>query len=309
MAGMDFSNISTGNKGTAALLGALKKTSLVKQDFSRDDEWAISKDKEGNGAAVIRFIPSKDGELFQEVRTHGYKNAGTNRWFIENCPKTLDWEQDCPACEHAQTLLAGRDYKGLGKTEQDQIKPFFASTSYWSTILVEQDPANPENEGKVFKYRFGKKILEKVAARAADDPLDDKIKGVNVFDVQDGASFKLVVKKVAGYPNYDTSSFKEPEALFGGNKKKIDALVASGHEIGYMTTEKNFKEYAELKKKFYAILGTASPQHKTAEEVEDTTEKQSFDDPDPMSGVDTDTSMDGDDGDLDYFNDLSNEDV
>ena len=87
---MDFSNINTNNKGTAALLNALKKTSVVKADYSRGDEWSITKDKDGNGAAVIRFIPSKDGELFQEVRSHGYKNKNTNRWYIENCSKTLD---------------------------------------------------------------------------------------------------------------------------------------------------------------------------------------------------------------------------
>lgn len=299
---MDFSNINTSNKSTAALIGALKKTSFVKQDFSKDDEWSISKDKDGNGAAVIRFIASKDGELFQEVRSHGYKNKSANRWYIENCPKTLDWEKSCPACEHGQNLLAGRDYKTLPKDEQDRIKPFFANTSYWANILVETDPANPENEGKVFKYRFGKKILEKIMARAADDPLDEKIKGINVFDHIDGASFKLVVKKVSGFPNYDTSSFKDPAPLCGGDQKKIDALIASGHDIGYMTTVANFKEYSELKKKFYAVVGLDQPAHSTVDDIHDNSDTS-----DDVSYNNEDTMSDSGDDDLDYFQNLSNE--
>jgi hypothetical protein len=306
---MDFSNINTNNKGTAALLNALKKTSVVKADYSRGDEWSITKDKDGNGAAVIRFIPSKDGELFQEVRSHGYKNKNTNRWYIENCPKTLDWEQPCPACEHANALMAGRVYKDMTKDEQEKIKPFFANTSYWANILVEKDDACPDNEGKVFKYRFGKKILEKIAARAADDPLDDSVKGINVFDLTDGASFKLVVKKVAGFPNYDTSSFKSPEKLFGGDKKKLAAMAEQSHDIGFMTTEKNFKEYAELKKKFYGVINVAEPAHKTAESVDTTTEKQDYEEPNVETSTGSPDASGTGDEDFDYFSHLSNENI
>jgi hypothetical protein len=290
----------------ASLMDALKKkTSFVKQDFSKDDEWTISKDKSGNGAAVIRFIPSKDGELFQEVKSHGYKNPQSNKWFIENCPKTMDWDNLCPACEHAQALLGGRDYKSLTKDEQAKIKPFFTNTSYWSTILVEKDDANPENEGKIFKFRYGKKILEKILGRAGDDPLDDAIKGVNVFDPKDGASFKLVVKRVEGFPNYDTSSFKAPEALLGGNQKKIDALVQTGQEIGYMRTDKNFKEYSDLKKRFYSILGKEIPAQE--EEVLDKpVTEESYDKPE-VPDVSFDSGSD--DEDLDYFKELSSSNV
>lgn len=306
---MDFKNINASNKGASALLNELKKrTSVVKNDYSRDDEWTISKDKEGNGAAVIRFIPSKDGELFQEVRSHGYKNPVTNRWYIENCPKTLDWDNPCPACEHAQALLAGRDYKSLTENEKKEIKPFFANTSYWSVVNVEKDDAVPDNEGKSFKYRYGKKILEKIGARAADDPLDDSIKGINVFDVKEGASFKLVVKKVAGFPNYDSSSFKNPEALLGGDKKKVEALLASGPEIGYMSSEKNFKEYGDLKKKFYNILGINENIPTSAEKLDTTTEEAKYEEP-VTSSTSFDSGSEGEDEDLDYFKNLSTESV
>lgn len=253
---MDFSKINTGKKSLDNLVKALNKTKLVKTDYSDDTEWSLSKDKDGNGQAKIRFVPSSDGEYFIEVRNHGFKLNGG--WFIDNCPKTLDWDNPCPVCEHGEGLKKGREWDKIPKAEQDAIKPFFAKTSYFANVLVEVDPANPENEGKIFKFRFGKKILEKIAGRAQDDPLDGT-EGINVFDVLEGASFKIKCKKVAGYLNYDDSAFENPSKLCKGDVDKIDALLATGPALAKLGTTENFKSYADLKKRLVKLLGEDAP--------------------------------------------------
>jgi hypothetical protein len=256
---MDFSKLKE-NKSTAALLKSLQKTSFAKSNKYGNDEteWRISKDKEGNGSAIIRFVASPDGELFQEVRNHGFKKNG--KWYIQNCPKTLDWDNACPVCEEANKRVGDRKWDEIPKAEQDEIRPMFAKTSYWSNVLVIKDPAEPENEGKVFKFRFGKKILDKIVARLQDDELEGK-EGINVFDNDDGANFKLIVKKVAGWANYDDSSFMAPSKLKNG-----DEVVKNGHEIGWMRSDKNFKVYEELCKAFNKVMGSSSTPTKTAED-------------------------------------------
>lgn len=249
---MDLSKINTGKKSLNDLFKALGKTKLVKTDYSDDSEWQLTKDKDGNGSAKIRFLPSSDGEYFVEIRNHGFKENGN--WFIENCPKTLDWDNPCPVCEHAQSLMKGRDWDKLCDADKSLIKPLFAKTSYFSNILVEVDPANPDNEGKVFKFRYGKKILEKIAGRAQDDPLDGS-EGINVFDVMEGASLKLKCKKVAGFLNYDDSSWDVSKPILKGDMDAIDELIKTGMPIGDLRGADKFKPYADLQKRLNRVLG------------------------------------------------------
>lgn len=251
---MDFSKLNTGKKSLNDLYKALGKTKLVKTDYSDDTEWTLTKDKDGNGSAKIRFIPSPDGELFVEIRNHGFKENGS--WFIENCPKTLDWDNGCPVCEHAKALQKGRDWEKISTAEQATIKPLFAKTSYYANVLVEVDPANPDNDGKVFKFRFGKKLLEKIAARAQDDPLDGS-EGINVFDVHEGAALKLKCKKVGGFLNYDDSTWDVSKPLLGGNEDKIDELIKTGPAIGSLRDADKFKSYEELLKKLNRVIGVS----------------------------------------------------
>lgn len=300
---MDFSKIKE-NKSTSALLNSLKKTSLAKSNkYGADDaEWRISRDKEGNGSAKIRFVPSPDGELFQEVRNHGFKKNG--KWYIQNCPKTLDWDNACPTCEEANQRVGDRKWDEIPKAEQDEIRPMFAKTSYWSNVLVEKDPAVPENEGKVFKYRFGKKILDKIVARLQDDELEGT-EGINVFDLEDGASFKLIVKKVAGWANYDDSSFMSPSPLKNG-----EDVVKNGHEIGWMRSDKNFKTYEELKRIFDKTMGNTSKDvPATAEEaVDNSVPKEDSNYSKESDDVDKTEGNDSDDDYMSYLQSLADED-
>lgn len=299
---MDFSKIDSNNKSLDSLLKAFGKTRFAKSDFSDETEWTLTKDKEGNGQAKIRFIPSADGEFFVEVRSHGFKL--NDSWYIENCPKTLDWENKCPACEYAGSLKYGRDWDKIPKSEQTKISPIFAKTSYWANILVEKDPTNPENEGKVFKFRFGKKILEKIYSRAIDDPLDGT-KGINIFDPVDGASFKLKSKKVAGFLNYDDSSFDVPAPILHGDNDKIDALIKTGVKITDLRKTDNFKSYDDLKKKLARIVG-ASHVAPSADVAMDSKEETKYDS-DQNFDNETSTSSDtGEDEDaFKYFQKLA----
>lgn len=303
---MDFSKIDTNKKSLNALLGAFGKTRFAKSDFTDETEWILTKDKDGNGYAKIRFIPSPDGELFIEVRSHGFKIKES--WYIENCPKTLDWDNPCPSCEHANDLKGDREWDKLSKGDQSLIRPIFAKTSYWANILVEKDPANPENEGKVFKFRFGKKILEKIYNRAIDDPLDET-KGINVFDPIDGASFKLKSKKVQSYINYDDSSFDAPSQLCDGDSDKIDQLILSGIKIGELRSPANFKSYDDLKKKLMKLLGTTTVDAASTavdESIPDSKEEEKYDE----RVEDTSTDSGEEDDAYNYFKDLADgEDV
>lgn len=306
---MDFSKINSSNSSTAALLGALNKTSIVRNtNYDRVDEWNVTRDKSGNGSAVIRFIPSPDGELFMEVKNHGFKNDESGRWFIENCPKTLDWENGCPCCDHANDMKRGREWKTIPEAEQKKISKFFPKTSYWANVLVIKDPDVPENEGKVFKFRFGKKILEKIMARASDDEMTETT-GINVFDLVDGANFKIDCKKVAGWPNYDGSTWLSPSPVAKGKdaEEKMNEIVKSGHDIGWLRSDKNFKEFAELIKKFNSTMGTNVPATTAAEDVVDESIPDAEDETVYDSGLDSNVSED--DEDLDYFSNLANENV
>lgn len=249
---MDFSKINANEKSLNALLGAFGKTRFAKSDFGDETEWKLQKDKAGNGSAKLRFLPSPTGEYFVETRDHGFKIK--DAWYIERCPKTLDWENPCPACEYADALKKGREWDHIPESEQAGIRPIFGKTSYWANVLVEKDPENPENEGKIFKYRFGKKILEKIYNRAIDDPIDGT-KGINVFDPVEGASFTLRCKKVKGFFNYDDSSFGMPESLFGGDADKIDELIKSGQNINEERGEKKFSSYEDANKKLKRLIG------------------------------------------------------
>tara|TARA_R110000851_G_scaffold72413_13_gene160476 strand:- start:1048 stop:2028 length:981 start_codon:yes stop_codon:yes gene_type:complete len=228
-----------------------KVEKMSKNDSNKDEaEWKLSVDGQGNGAAVIRFLPHKLGEEyapFIKTINHGF-NVG-NRWFIENCPTTHG--EQCPVCTSNSELWATETTanKAIASTRKRKI-------SYWANILVLKDSTNPDCENKVFKYRFGVKILEKItAASRGNAELDEP--EIDVTCVYDGANFSLKAKTENKQRSYDESKFGISAPLYKGDETKLEEVFNALHDIDTINDAKNFKDYATLEKEFNTFLGAS----------------------------------------------------
>lgn len=231
------------------LLDAVEKESN-KGGFEKDTRfWQPTVDEAGNGFAVIRFLPPPAGEEFPWVKvySHGFKGP-TGKWYIENSLTTLG--QDDPVGEFNSSLWAKGDDVSK-KQARDQAR----RTSFYSNIMVINDPKAPENNGKVFLYRFGKKIFEKI--KDAMNPEFEDEDPMNPFDFWEGANFKLKIRQVEGYRNYDKSEFEAPTVL-AEDESELEAIWGQEHSLQEFISPKNFKEYDALKRHLDVVLGTVS---------------------------------------------------
>lgn len=239
-------------KSTAQLAEQMAKLNN-KGSFSSDDknEWKLKLDGAGNGSAVIRFLPGKNEDAlpFAILVNHGFKKSG--KWFIENCPSTHGDYDGCPVCQY----ISKNDLYNTNKEEYSQVK---RKTSYYANILVIKDSQAPENEGKVFKYRFGKKIWDKINAMiVVDEEMGDE--PVDVTCPWEGANFALKVKQVSGFSNYDESKFLKQSEIPQINdeayqKELFDQMI----DLSTLTAKDQFKSFEELSTKFKAVVGTAA---------------------------------------------------
>jgi hypothetical protein len=250
------------NNAISSLTAAAQKVAGggEKKSYTDDRLWAPIVDKAGNGYAVIRFLPAKAGEELPWVRywDHGFKGP-TGRWYIENSLSSIG-QQD-PVGELNSKLWNSGDEK-----DKEVARAQKRRLHYVSNILVISDPANPANEGKVFLYKFGKKIFDKMLDVVQPAFQDEK--PVNPFDFWSGADFKLKIRNVEGYRNYDKSEFAPAAPLFGGDEAKLEAIYNSMHALKDFVDPKNYKSYAELKRKLYEVLGEEGQVLTTAEAVE-----------------------------------------
>lgn len=201
----------------------------------------------GTAQAIIRFLPSPDTDIpFVSVYSHSIRGPGG--WYIENCPTTL--KKDCPACK-ANKLIWDSDQETARSRKRKQ--------NYYSNILVVKDPANPENEGKVFLYKYGKKVHDRIMEKMA--PGEGSIEEpVFIFDYYDGADFKLIIKKIQvgkiAMPNYDSCQFDKPSAI--GTEEEIEKISKSLYGLSEFINESSFKSYDELEAKFDRVIGVTS---------------------------------------------------
>ena len=280
----------------AALMSAAGKTSGgggEKKSYTDDRFWSPAVDKAGNGYAVIRFLPITKGEELPWVRywDHGFKGP-SGRWYIENSLTSIG--QPDPVGE-LNTKLWNSGIEADKETCRLQKRRLH----YVANILVISDPANPANDGKVFLYKFGKKIFDKMLDLMQPQFQDEK--PVNPFDFWDGADFKLKIRNVEGYRNYDKSEFADVSALLDGNDEKLEELWKKQFSLKDFTERKNFKPYDQLKGRLDKVLGfTGAPIAKT--KAEDTV--ASF--KDDVSVLDSKISESDDD--LDYFKSLADQD-
>ena len=232
----------------AKLSREIEKLNQPAAGSSADERfWKPELDKSGNGYAVIRFLPAPDGEdmPWAKVWSHAFKGPG-GQWYIENSLTTLG--KDDPVGELNRELWnSGRDSdKEIARAQKRKL-------SYYSNIYVVQDPAHPENEGRVFLYKFGKKIFDKLVeamqpAFADESPIDP-------FNFWKGADFKLKIRKVDGYWNYDKSEFAAPKVLGNFDDDKLEGIWKEGYSLAEFEAEKNFKSYEQLTTRLNLVLG------------------------------------------------------
>ena len=225
---MSFANMKKNSMtGTERLQKEMEKQGGKEGGYQKDERlWSLERDKSGNGMAVIRFLPAPDGEDLPMVRVFSHGFQGKGGWMIENCPTTLG--RKCPVCE-ANNELWNSGIEDNKKIARDRKRKL----SYISNILVVSDPSNRENEGKVFLFKYGKKIFDKL--QEAMNPSDPDEPKFNPFDFWKGANFKLKAHLDAGYVSYDKSGFSAPTPLLEGDDAKLEALWKKEHSLPQTT--------------------------------------------------------------------------
>lgn len=234
--------------------------SASKTNFNDDGVWKLTTDKAGNGAAIIRFLPAPPPETVPFVSYYRHAFDGPNGWYIELSRTTAGSEESDPCGEYNSRLWKTND-----KDFQDQARKQARKLTYVSNIYVVQDKANPDNEGKVFLYRYGKKIFEKI--QKALTPEFEGDEAFDPFHVLDGANFRLRQKKQGGYPNYDDSMFEAPSPMLKGNETAIMEVLEKLNPIASIISPDKFKSYDELKKKLDKVMGFDTSMYLTPAEA------------------------------------------
>lgn len=294
---MSFADLKKQSKMGSLTEKLIKQVEKLNETGSKDDNrfWKPAMDKGGTGSAVIRFLPAPSGcELpWAQVWSHAFQGPGG--WLIDNCLTTNKGQ--CPVCE------ANRELWNTGsKDNQNIVRDRKRKLSYYANIYVVKDPVAPENEGKVFLYKFGKKVFDKIMA--AMKPEFDDEKPINAFDFWEGANFKLKLRKVEGYWNYDKSEFAEPCPLLD-NDDELENIYKSLNDLNEFTDEKNFKSYADLKKRLDSVLGTKTVTKRQDPETID--EEEEFEPTVKTTSSSKSSSVDEDEDDdtLSYFQKLA----
>ena len=265
---MSFEQLKANRDSAISKLVAAGSANSEKKDYGDDRMWKPTVDKAGNGYAVIRFLPAAEGEDLPWVRywDHGFKGS-TGRWYIEKSLTSIG-QQDPVSELNSQLWNSGRDEdKEIARQRKRRLH-------HVSNILVVSDSANPENEGKVFLYEYGKKIMDKLMDVMQPQFADET--PVNPFDFWSGANFKLKIRQVEGYRNYDKSEFDAPSQLFNGDEAQLEEVYNKLYKLGEFTDPESYKSYAELKKKLFEVIGEAevATGFTTAQTVELNTTKE-----------------------------------
>jgi len=271
-----------------------------KKSYTDDRIWKLQPDKAGNATATIRFLPRVEGDELPWVRIFRHSFQGpTGKWYIENSLTTFG-EKD-PVSE-----LNNRLWNSGVEANKDLARKQKRRLSYMANILVVDDPKHPENNGKVMLFQFGKKIFDKIMDKAR--PTFEDEKPVNVFDLWEGADFKLRMRKVDGFANYDQSQFNEPSQLFGGDEQQLLEVVGKQYPLAEFIDRSKFKTYEELSTKLANVLGDDTPSVSAADIAEDsvpfTPDPKPVAKPAPAAAATAD-----DDGDMmSYFQKIAEED-
>ena len=303
---MSFSSLKT-NKSSVfnKLQKELEKTTKVGTVDERF--WKLTTDKAGNGFAIIRFLPAGDGEDMPFAKLYSHAFQGPGGWYIENSLTTVGKKD--PLGEYNRELWNSGD-----ESLKDQVRKQKRKLSYYSNIYVVKDPGNPENEGKVFLFRYGKKIHDKIMDVVNGDELEGT-EGINPFDFWSGANFKLRAKKVAGYPNYDSSEFQPPCTLEDLDDAQLESIWNRQHKLQEIVAPEMFKSYEQLQERLNMVLNLKGGQ-RTETVTETLAAKPDFSDvtnmnlkPAPVAvqegTISTDDQPESEEDVMDYFRKLA----
>ena len=275
------------------LLNAVKedtKDPSEKKSYVDERLWKPELDKSGNGYAVIRFLPAieKEDLPWAKLWSHAFQGP-TGQWFIENSLTTIG--QKDPVSEYNTSL-----WNSGVESDKEIARKQKRKLQYYSNIYVVSDSKHPENEGKVFLFRYGKKIFDKIMA-AMQPEFEDETP-INPFDFWQGANFKLKIRKVDGFWNYDKSEFEATSPL-SDDDKTIERIWGEQYPLADFTAPSNFKSYNELKTRLDTVLSGKTTVGNVTESIEDEPVATPKVDTKPVEKVEKDDTTD-------YFNKLAN---
>ena len=293
---MSFANLkkqSSLGSLTAKLVKEVEKTNNT--GGGADERlWKPELDKTGNGYAVIRFLPAPDSEEIPWAKLYSHAFQGPGGWYIENSLTTVG--QKDPVSDHNRDL-----WNSGNESDKDVVRKQKRKLSYYSNIYVVKDPVNPQNEGKVFLFKYGKKIHDKILA--AMQPVFEDEEAINPFDFWQGANFKLKICKVDGYWNYDKSEFDKPAPLLDDDDA-LEALWKKEYSLNEITAPDQFKSYQDLEKRLKYVLGQKPATRRVDEEVVNEDDSRTVATRQVEEATTTITSDDEDDA-LSYFQKLA----
>jgi len=304
---MSFSDYLKNRQNSLETLTQSLKQDVQQENRSDDNIWKPTMGKDGTGYAVVRFLPGKDPSKAPWVKmfNHGFQGP-TGKWYIENSLTTTG--QKDPVSEYNSKLWNNGTEAG-----KEQARKQKRRTNYYANILVVKDPANPSNEGKVMLYRFGQKIFDKIMTALQPEFADED--PINPFDLFEGANFRIKLKTVAGYWNYDSSDFEKPSAL-SEDESKLEAIFNAQTDVQSLIAPDQFKSYEELQDKLYTVLdltggetpvAQAAP-HQAAPVPTAATSNTEAEFSEVFSSSSTSTSASADEDDLEsYFKSLAND--
>ena len=294
---MSFSDLKRNNKSVFAKLSdELEKSKQGGQSNGKDERlWKPELDASGNGYAVIRFLPAPEGEDLPWAKIWSHAFQGPGGWYIENSLTTLN--QKDPVSDHNRDLWNSGSDK-----DKETVRKQKRKLSYYSNILVVQDPKNTENEGKVFLFKYGKKIFDKI--QEAMQPAFQDETPVNPFDFWEGADFKLKIRKVDGYWNYDKSEFDKPSPLFDDDEK-LEEVWKKQYSLAEFTAPSNFKSYDELKTRLDTVLAGTTKTGNVVNLMEDEPVETVTVDSKEESAPTVEVTSDEEDDTLSYFEKLA----
>ena len=298
---MSFADLKRKSQTNFEFLQKELEKSSTSSSGADDRLWKPKLDASGNGYSVIRFLPAPEGESVPWAKIYNHAFQGPGGWLIENCPTSKG--DQCPICASNNKL-----WNSGHESDKEVVRQRKRKLSYYSNIYVVKDPSNPENEGKVFLYKYGKKIHDKILSAMQPEFQDET--PVNVFDFWEGANFKIKIRTVAGYWNYDASEFTAPSAL-SMDDDEMERIWKQEYSLESFTAPSEFKSYEDLQARHDLVLGNSVPQRRIDQEVEDEDEEvyaAPKKEPVFASSTPSFNSSNDDDDALSYFARLAEED-
>lgn len=256
---MSFADLKRNRTDLASLVAAASSDEQKTENRNDDRFWQPTRDKAGNGYAVVRFLPGDTEATTPWVRywDHFFKGP-TGQWYVEKSLTSIG--KPDPLAEANSRLWnedGSEEAKRIVRERKRQLR-------HVANVLIISDPSNPENEGQVKLYRFGKKIFDKIMDSLQPQFPDEA--PMNPFDMWEGADFVIKIRNVEGYANYDASSFKAPSELYAKDDDAKEKVYNQQHNFSEWSDPSNYKSYEELKNRLAIVLGESTPRTRQQEE-------------------------------------------